>query len=166
MCTSRAPASRIMRTILIEVVPRTSESSIKTMRLPFTTARLAECLSRTPSSRMCCVGSAKVRRGLTEGAPDIMIADDAGFIRRARFLPVTDGGGNARVGHRDDDIGLGLRLACELRAQILPHLVNAASAGDRIRPRQINVLEDARARQHFRKRLHRLNAFLGNDDDL
>ena len=33
-CTSRAPASRIMRTIFTEVVPRTRLSSTSTMRLP------------------------------------------------------------------------------------------------------------------------------------
>ena len=34
-CTSRAPASRTMRTILREVVPRTIESSMRTTRRPF-----------------------------------------------------------------------------------------------------------------------------------
>ena len=37
-CTSLAPASRIMRTIFIEVVPRTKLSSTSTMRLPATTS--------------------------------------------------------------------------------------------------------------------------------
>ena len=61
MCTSLAPASYIMRTILIEVVPRTIESSSSTTRLPSTTARLALCLSFTPSERIVWVGSMKVR---------------------------------------------------------------------------------------------------------
>jgi hypothetical protein len=60
-CTSLAPASRIMWTIFTEVVPRTIESSMSTMRLPATTARLALCFMRTPSARMLCVGSMKVR---------------------------------------------------------------------------------------------------------
>ncbi len=60
-CTSRAPASRIMRTIFTEVVPRTRLSSTSTMRLPSTAARLAECFMRTPSSRTDCVGWMKVR---------------------------------------------------------------------------------------------------------
>jgi hypothetical protein len=37
------------------------ESSMSTIRLPFTTARLALCLSRTPSCRICWLGSMKVR---------------------------------------------------------------------------------------------------------
>jgi hypothetical protein len=59
--TSRAPASRIMRTIFFEVVPRTSESSIRMMRLPSIAARLALCFMRTPSSRTLWVGWMKVR---------------------------------------------------------------------------------------------------------
>jgi hypothetical protein len=60
-CTSRAPASRIIRTIFTDVVPRTIESSMSTMLLPSTTQRLALCFMRTPSSRTDCVGWMKVR---------------------------------------------------------------------------------------------------------
>ncbi len=60
-CTSAAPASRIMRTIFTEVVPRTKLSSTSTIRLPATAARLAECFMRTPSSRTDWVGWMKVR---------------------------------------------------------------------------------------------------------
>src|SRR5438477_8020679 len=102
---------------------------------------------------------ADLLRRLDEGAADIVVADDAGLVGRAGFLPVADGGGYARVGHGDDDVGLGVRLARELRAQILAHLVDAAPADDRIRPREIDVFEDARARRYSRERLHRLDAF-------
>ena len=61
MCTSRAPASNIICTIFFEVVPRTTLSSISTMGLPRMTLALAECLSLTPSGRMRCSGSMKVR---------------------------------------------------------------------------------------------------------
>ena len=47
MCTSFAPASRIIWTIFTLVVPRTIESSISTIRLPSTSARLALCLRFT-----------------------------------------------------------------------------------------------------------------------
>jgi len=60
-CTSLAPASRIMRTIFTEVVPRTRLSSISTTRLPAITERLALCFMRTPSSRIDWVGWMKVR---------------------------------------------------------------------------------------------------------
>jgi len=61
MCTSRAPALRIMPTILREVVPRTIESSTTTTRLPASTSRTGESLSLTPKWRICCDGSMNVR---------------------------------------------------------------------------------------------------------
>ena len=48
-------------TILTLVVPRTIESSMRTMRLPATSAELALCLSLTPRWRMPSLGSIKVR---------------------------------------------------------------------------------------------------------
>ena len=61
MCTSDAPASRTIRTIFSEVVPRTIESSTRTTRLPFSTALLALCFSFTPMWRTASAGSMKVR---------------------------------------------------------------------------------------------------------
>ena len=60
-CTSRAPASRTMPTILREVVPRTMESSMSTTRLPSSTLRTGLSLILTPKERMDCLGSMKVR---------------------------------------------------------------------------------------------------------
>ena len=61
MCTSRAPAPRIISTILREVVPRTIESSTTTTRLPFSTSRTGDSFSFTPKWRICCDGSMNVR---------------------------------------------------------------------------------------------------------
>ena len=88
MCTSRAPASHISCTIFFEVVPRTTLSSISTMRLPRMTLALAECLSLTPSC-------ADALLGLDEGAADVVVADDAELERHVRFLREADGGGHA-----------------------------------------------------------------------
>ena len=60
-CTSAAPASITISRILRLVVPRTTESSTSTTRLPAMTARLTLSLSRTPMLRICSVGSMKVR---------------------------------------------------------------------------------------------------------
>ena len=73
-----APASRIIRTIFTEVVPRTIESSTSTMRLPAIMARLALCFSLTPSAR---IGLGR----LDEGAADIVVADDAELEGDARL---------------------------------------------------------------------------------
>src|SRR3546814_5566962 len=59
--TSVAPAARTISTILLDVVPRTIESSTSTTRLPLRWARLALCFSLTPKWRISSVGSMKVR---------------------------------------------------------------------------------------------------------
>uniref|UniRef100_A0A8R7P3E4 Uncharacterized protein n=1 Tax=Triticum urartu TaxID=4572 RepID=A0A8R7P3E4_TRIUA len=61
MCTSRAPASRSSRTILLDVVPRTRESSTTTTLLPRITPRTGANLSFTARSRIACVGWMKLR---------------------------------------------------------------------------------------------------------
>ena len=61
MCTSRAPACRIMATSLRLVVPRTIESSTTTTRLPVSTSRSAFSLTLTPKCRIELEGSMKVR---------------------------------------------------------------------------------------------------------
>ena len=60
-CTSLAPASRSILTILRLVVPRTIESSTTTTRLPFTTCCTGFSFSFTPKCRIDCDGSMKVR---------------------------------------------------------------------------------------------------------
>ena len=61
MCTSVAPASRTMRTILRLVVPRTMESSTRITRFPSNKCRTGFSFSLTPKSRMACEGSMNVR---------------------------------------------------------------------------------------------------------
>ena len=60
-CTSVAPASRSIRTMRREVVPRTTESSMSTIRWPRTMDLTAESFIRTPFSRSACEGWMKVR---------------------------------------------------------------------------------------------------------
>ena len=50
-----------MRTIFFEVVPRTIESSMSTMRFPATISRTGFSFTFTPKLRMVCFGSMKVR---------------------------------------------------------------------------------------------------------
>ena len=58
---SLAPASRSIRTIFREVVPRTIESSTRTSRRPSTTWRTGLSFTRTPKLRIVCFGSMNVR---------------------------------------------------------------------------------------------------------
>ena len=98
MCTSRAPAPRIISTILRDVVPRTIESSTTTTRLPFST-------SRTGRQLQLHAEVADLLRRLDEGAPHVVRAHQPLVVGDAALARVADGGGDARVGHRDDDVG-------------------------------------------------------------
>ena len=73
---------------------------------------------------------------------------------------------HAGIRHRHDHVGLRRRLARELGAHGLAHVVDVAAADDRIRPREIDVFEDAGPRRHRRERLVRLRAVLVEDHDL
>ena len=89
MCTSLAPASYIMRTILTEVVPRTIESSTSTTRLSLDHGAVGVVLELArPASGSVWVGSMKVR-------PDIMVADDAELEGNAGLLREAERCGNA-----------------------------------------------------------------------
>ncbi len=103
-----APAARTMLTILVEVVPRTMESSTSTTRRPSIIRRLALCLSLTPMWRIESLG-------WNEGAADIVVADDAEFEGNSRALRKADCGGHAGIGHRHDDIGIDRRFAASSR---------------------------------------------------
>src|ERR1700690_1223611 len=103
---------------------------------------------------------------LGEGAADIMVANDAEFERPSGFPGVAERGRHAGVRHRHHHVDLDMAFARELRAEGLADLVDRSSADDRIRAREIDVLEDARPRRLRRKRLVALRAALVKHDDL
>src|ERR1700710_2263007 len=82
------------------------------------------------------------------------------------MLAVADRGGHAGVRHRHHDIGRDMAFARELRAEILTHFIDRSPADDGIRPREIDVFEDAGPRRLWRKRLVALRAALVEHDDL
>ncbi len=73
---------------------------------------------------------------------------------------------HAGIRHRHDDVGGGGRLAGELAAHGLAHVVDRAAVHDRIGPREVDVLEDARPGRLLRREAERLEPVLGDDDDL
>ena len=103
---------------------------------------------------------------LDEGAADIMVADDAEFERHAGMLAVADRGGHAGIRHRHHDVDLDMAFARELRAEGLADVIDRAAADDGIRPREVDVFEDAGPRRLRRKRLVALRAVLVEHDDL
>ena len=104
--------------------------------------------------------------GLDEGAADVVVADDAELEGNAALLRVADGGGHAGVRDRDDDVGLGRRLARELRAHLLADVVDVAAADDGVGPGEVDVLEDAGPRRPAREGAMALDAVGGDGDDL
>ena len=103
---------------------------------------------------------------LDEGAADIVVADDAEFERHAGMLAVAERGRHAGIRHRHHDVDLDMALAGELRAEGLADVVDRAAADDGIRPREIDVFEDAGPRRLRRERLVAVRAVLVEHDDL
>ena len=136
MCTSRAPALRTIRTILRLVVPRTIESSTSTTRLP-------SRMLRTGFSFTLHAEVADRLLRLDERAADVVIADQAHPHRDARRLGEADGGADAGVGNRHDDVGLDRRLARQPAAELGAHLVDALAEHVAVGPREVDVLEHA-----------------------
>src|SRR6266404_7197700 len=105
-------------------------------------------------------------RRLNEGAADVMVSDDAEFEWHAGMLAVADGGGHAGIRHRDHHVDLDMAFARELRAEGFSHFIDGSSADDRIRPREVDIFEDAGPRRLWRKRLVTLRAVLVKHQDL
>src|SRR6185312_3348387 len=80
---------------------------------------------------------------LDEGAADIVVADDAEFERHAGMLAVADRGGHAGIRHRHHDVDVDMALAGELRAEGFSDVVDRTATDDGIRPREIDVFENA-----------------------
>ena len=85
--------------------------------------------------------------GLDEGAPHVVVADDAELEGNAALLGIADGRGNAGVGDRDDHVGARGGLAGELGAHLLAQIIDVAPGHDRVGPGEVDVLEDAGARR-------------------
>src|SRR5882724_7286326 len=81
--------------------------------------------------------------GLDEGAADVMVADQAHLVRRARLLGVPEGRARPRVRHGDHDVGRDGMLARELVAERLAYGVDVAAPQRGVRAREVDVLEHA-----------------------
>jgi hypothetical protein len=94
-----------------------------------------------------------------------MVSDDAEFERHAGMLAVAQSGGHAGIRHRHHDIDLDMALAGELRAEGFSDIVDRAAADDGIRPREVDIFEDAGPRRLRRERLVAVGAGLVEHDD-
>ena len=100
-----------------------------------------------------------------EGAPDIVVADDAEFERHAAFHSVAHGCGNAGIGDGDDDIRIDVAFARELGADAFAGLVDGHAFEHGIRAGEIDVFEDAEACGVGAEGFHAVHAAMIDDDD-
>src|SRR6266446_6566793 len=80
---------------------------------------------------------------LNEGASDVMVSDDAELERHAGMLAVADRGGYPGIRHRHHDVHLDMAFARELGAERLSYFIYRSPADDGIRPREVDVFDDA-----------------------
>ncbi len=95
-----------------------------------------------------------------------MIADKGVFVRNFQFLGETERGIIARVWHRNNDVGLDRKLACEFATHFGAHFANIDAAEDAVRSREINVFEHAKGRLLRLKRKLRTHSVFVDDQNL
>ena len=109
---------------------------------------------------------ARELRGIEEGAPDVMVADEGRVVGDARFLAEAERGVVAGVGHGDDEVGLDGVEAGQFAAHVRAHRADVDALERAVGPREIDVLEDAEAELVLRHEgLDRAQAVFVDDDD-
>ena len=111
------------------------------------------------------IGAAFLRR-LDKGPADIMVADDPEVEGNPRFFRIAKRRRYAGIGNRDDQVGIDVGLACQLAANGLAGVIDAASLDDRIRAREIDIFEDTEPRRDLLERHLAADAVLVDDQHL
>src|SRR5262249_45336889 len=93
--------------------------------------------------------------GLDERAADVVIADEAQRERDAGLLRVAERGVHARSGHGNHDVRLGRVLPGQPAPEPLPRGGDAPAEDHRVRPGEVDVLEDAGSRDRKREAVRR-----------
>src|ERR1035437_1428154 len=102
---------------------------------------------------------------LDERPAGVAVADHPLSIRQARAFRVTGRGRCARVRHRHHDVGLDCGLRGQGHAHTAPRLVEVAAEHVRIRPAEVDKLEDAQLLVAFGEAdRNRIVALFENDD--
>ena len=104
--------------------------------------------------------------GLDEGTPDIVVADDADFVGDSRLAGVAERGRHARVGYRDDQVGVDRLFAGELFADAAARLVDVDGFHRGIGAREVDVFENAEPALAGRERGEAFHSRLADHHDL
>ncbi len=107
---------------------------------------------------------ARLLRRLDERAADVAVLDQALDERQAGLVGIARRGRCAGVRHRDDDIALELRLACEDAAHLETGGMDALTVDDGVRTCEIDVLENAGSELLALAELVRFEAVVVDDD--
>src|SRR5579859_8176792 len=91
-----------------------------------------------------------------------MIANEAHAKWNAGFHGVADGGGNTGIRNRDDEIGGDGMLFGEKAAEHLAAGIDAAAEDGTVRPREIDMFENALLMRLGRREVNRFDAGFGN----
>ena len=145
--------------ILRAVVPRTMESSITTTRLAFDDFPHRVELDLDPE-----VADRLLR--FDEGAPDVVVADQPELEGDSRLLGIADGGGDTRIGNRNDHVGLDGMLAGEVPAEFLAHPVDLSAEDGAVGTGKVDVFEDTGGRGHRAEGMKGLQPVLVDEDHL
>ncbi len=97
-------------------------------------------------------------RRLDERAANVVIADQPHAKRDAGLRRVSHSRGHSRVRNRHDDVGIDGMFFGQRAAQRLSAFVDGAAKDNAVRPREINVLENALLARLFRRETNGLNA--------
>src|SRR5258707_1076761 len=97
-------------------------------------------------------------RGLDERAPDVVVEDQPHAERNAGLQRVADRRRHSRVRNRHDNIRIRGMFFGQRAAQRFPALVDGAAKDDAIRPREIDVFENALLERVFGRKVNGLDA--------
>ena len=84
-------------------------------------------------------------RGFNEGAPDIMIADDAKLKRDAGFHRIAHRRRHAGIRHWNNQIRRNAAFARQFRTNALACFINRRAFHDAVRPREIDIFKNTKA---------------------
>ena len=83
--------------------------------------------------------------GLNKSTANIMVANNAELKRGVGFLGKAERGRNAAIGHGNDDINISGCFLREALSHTFAHVINAFTADNAVRTREINKFKYARA---------------------
>ena len=77
-----------------------------------------------------------------EGAPDIMVSDNAELKGNAGFLGIANGRGHTRIRHRNDNVRIDVAFARQFGSDTFPNVINIASFQMTVGTGKIDILKN------------------------